>query len=201
MAKQKLHPRIGQIFNRLTIVKLEGSNATCLCVCGAQTTIPIYRLYSGNTKSCGCLKRNVLGDHRRLHGRANSRLKGYTDRTYGIWQAMKDRCSNSNRKDWHRYGGRGISVCPEWQESFSCFIADMGNAPEHMTIDRIDVNRNYTKDNCRWASLAEQAKNQRKCIRYTLEGRTQNVSEWAKEWGVWWAQAKRRLDATGAIKV
>jgi hypothetical protein len=113
---------------------------------------------------------------------------------------MKDRCNNPNRRDFHRYGGRGIYVCKEWNASFEAFVNDMGNAPKAMTIDRIDVNKGYEKSNCRWATLAEQAENQRKCIKYTVNGVTKTVSGWAREWGLWWAQAKRKLDETGGVR-
>jgi len=194
MAKQKIFLSVGQKFGKLTVTHPASGFSTCLCECGASSTVKNCRLISGNTTSCGCTKRNVLGDSRRRHGRSNSRLTGYKDRTYGIWQAMKDRCTNSNRKDWHNYGGRGILVCDEWKDSFEAFVQDMGNAPEGKTIDRIDVNGSYTKENCRWITLAEQSANQRKSIRYTIDGVTKTVNGWAKEWDIWWMQAKRKLE-------
>jgi hypothetical protein len=200
MAKQKLFTAVGQVFGNLTVVELAGIYSICRCVCGNSTRVQNHRLFSGNTKSCGCMKKSVLGESRRIHGRSNSRIVGYADRTYGIWQAMKDRCNNPNRRDFHRYGGRGIYVCKEWNASFEAFVNDMGNAPKAMTIDRIDVNKGYEKSNCRWATLAEQAENQRKCIKYTVNGVTKTVSGWAREWGLWWAQAKRKLDETGGVR-
>ena len=132
---------------------------------------------------------------RKTHGRSNSRLVGYKDRTYGIWQAMKDRCHNPNNGRWHQYGGRGITVCDEWRESFETFVADMGNAPDKCSIDRIDVNKGYIKDNCKWSTALEQMRNRRNSVCYRIENEVRTVNDWAKHWGLWWNQAKRRLDS------
>ncbi len=200
MNKQAIFLEKGQRFGLLVVDNPNRRFSLCKCDCGASSVVKNSHLVSGNTKSCGCRKRAVLGESRKTHGRSNGRLRGYKDRTYGIWQAMKDRCSNPNRRDWKNYGGRGIFVSDEWKHSFEAFIADMGNAPEGQTIDRINVNGPYSKENCRWISMAEQAANQRKSVKYKVGEVTKAVNAWAKEWGVVWATAKRRLESIGKLE-
>ena len=158
----------GQRFGHLTVVRRHGPKSLwyCVCDCGNNTVVRTCRLLSGNNKSCGCRKRAVLGEAMRTHGLANSRITGYTSRAYGVWQAMKDRCSNPHRIDYHRYGGRGITVCSEWAASFETFLKDMGEPPIGLTLERENNNVGYCKANCKWATRKEQALN-RECMRKT----------------------------------
>ena len=155
--------QVGKKYNWLTVTKkIEGTNRwECKCDCGNTCEVKGYCLYSGNNKSCGCRKRSVLGENTKTHGLSNSRLTGYANRTYGIWQAMRGRCMNPNNSRWASYGGRGISICDRWND-YTKFLADMGEVPENLTLERINVNGNYEPANCKWATWQEQAKNKRK---------------------------------------
>lgn len=167
----------------------------CACDCGATVTLRTNKLLSGNNKSCGCLKRSVLGTATRTHGRSNSRVSGYKDRTYGIWQAMRDRCSNPNRHDWHRYGGAGVTVAPQWA-AFEQFVADMGDAPIGRTLDRIDSAKGYEPGNCRWATPKEQSLNSAKAHVFVVEGVADSISGWARRWNTTRWHAAKRLRGT-----
>ena len=121
----------------------------------------IDNLRSGHTRSCGCLLKiqgSINGKATRKHGHYRN---GRPSRTYTSWQAMKDRCFNTNHVNYHLYGGRGITVCKRWVKSFKNFLKDMGKRPPLKTLDRKNTNRNYTPSNCRWATLRVQAINRR----------------------------------------
>lgn len=126
----------------------------CRCDCGTACTISMDNLSSGDTTSCGCLQRELLGDRRRIHGRRHTT-------EYTIWANMKKRCTNPNDTHYDDYGGRGISVCARWMKSFAHFYEDMGPRPRNKSLDRRDNNGHYSKENCRWATAHEQRVNSR----------------------------------------
>lgn len=105
-------------------------------------------------------------------------------RMYQSYQDMKSRCGNANCKNYPNYGGRGIKVCDRWIASYEAFVADMGDMPDGMTLDRINVDGDYTPGNCRWADRAEQRRNQRDCIHLTHDGKTMTAEEWSREIGL-----------------
>lgn len=179
---------VGKRFGLLTVLELSEPlrglrSWRCRCKCGKHSVVPTGALNSGNTKSCGCLQRSVLGNSVRTHGMSNSRITGYVNRTYGIWQAMRDRCSNPNRKDYHRYGGRGITVCKRWAK-FENFLSDMGECPLGLTLDRKDNNKGYSPNNCQWATRREQGRNTIRNKLININGATQCLLEWLVEYQV-----------------
>ena len=113
---------------------------------------------------------------------------------YYSWQAMRTRCNNPTRSCYKYYGGRGVSVCPEWA-SFETFLADMGDRPAGTTLDRIDTNGNYCKDNCRWVSKTEQRLNQDRVAKYEYRGETLSMSQLSKKYSVSFWLIRRRLES------
>jgi len=137
----------------------------CLCDCGNETIVLATNLRSGNTKSCGCIlsKYRKNNQANRKHGHAPE-VNGKAKRspTYYSWEAMKKRCLYPKHIAYDRYAGRGITICDRWLESFENFLADMGERPKELTLDRIDNDGNYEPGNCRWATRSQQVLNQRK---------------------------------------
>jgi hypothetical protein len=176
---------VGREFGYLTVVRYAGCDKTkrsiweCRCKCGNTLDVHASNLKTGHTQSCGCFRVETAGDHCRKHGRAHA-----GDRAYQAWCSMRNRCNNPNGQDYPDYGGRGITICDRWQESFNNFLADMGQPPDGMSLDRFpDVNGNYEPANCRWATPSQQGRNKRNNRRITFNGKTQTLVEWGEETG------------------
>lgn len=167
---QKRYDISGEKYGRLLVVRLfdkqnHKNRWECICDCGRTCYVTSSNLkrFNGNV-SCGCMKSEVLAkfaeENNLKHGHAKS-SKRLISKTYNSWVAMRKRCLNKKASNYYLYGGRGISVCERWIESFENFLEDMGERPISTTLDRKNVNGNYQKDNCRWATAKEQANNRR----------------------------------------
>lgn len=172
---------LGKKINRLTVIGVAPRwrwriRWQCQCECGNLSVVTSQNLLSGKAKSCGCYSNEATGNRFRKHGKRWSV-------EYQMWCNMIQRCTNPRDTEYHNYGGRGISVCESWHK-FENFYADMGDAPKGLTIDRKDTNGNYEKDNCRWATALEQARNTRRNRMITHNGRTQALSAWVEETGL-----------------
>lgn len=151
----------------------------CSCDCGNYAIVKSTDLLSGNTTSCGCLRKEKAKILNKTHGKA-----GENKRLYNIWIGMNDRCYNSQNKFYYDYGGRGISVCKEWKGENGLnnfFEWSMKNGyQDNLTIDRIDNDKGYSPDNCRWATRKVQQNNKRTNRIIEYKGETHTLSEWSE---------------------
>ena len=179
----KVKDLTGQKFNKLTVIKRvendKRGEATwlCKCECGNSVKVLGSSLRKGVTKSCGCYKREKFNNYR--HGLCHTRL-------YNIYKKIIQRVENPNCKEYKWYGGRGISICDEWKNDFMTFYnwAMQNGYADTLSIDRIDNDRGYCPENCRWVSSKEQQRNKRNNHRVTYNGETKCVSEWEEFFGL-----------------
>lgn len=185
---------------RLTAVSFSHLNKhnqamwNCVCDCGNKKIVNATKLSSGWTKSCGCL---AIEEHVKA-----GRKRGEAFRTHGAtgspeyisYRGMRDRCLNKNTIGFKNYGGRGITVCGRWLESFENFIADMGLMPSPgLSIERKNTNLGYFPGNCKWASRTEQNRNRRGNVMICVNGETRCVAEWAEAIGVTKSLIRNRI--------
>jgi hypothetical protein len=192
MATSHLIPP-GTIFGRLTVLSREANSWRrearwlCICTCGKQTIVPGRLLRSGNTRSCGCLHRK--------HGKSETP-------EFIAWLSLIARCYNPNDKGFRFYGGRGITVCDRWLESFLNFLADMGERPgPSYSIDRFpDNDGNYEPGNCRWATRQQQCRNRRSNRLLTCDGQTRTLAEWVEITGLSSSLIRQRIASGWTIE-
>lgn len=166
----------GERFGRLVVDSYDPSSQSwkCRCDCGNEVLVPSGNLRSTAKQSCGCIK----------EGWATSK-RDRRAAEYRIWYHMRLRCLDKEHPDFHRYGGRGITVCQQWVESFELFFKDMGARPSKAySLDRSDNNGPYSPENCRWATRSTQSRNTSRNRFLTLDGASKTVADWARELGV-----------------
>ena len=180
-------PMIGKRFGRLVVVAEGEKKATsrscrwvCRCDCG-NITPPIdgYKLRKGESQSCGCYKNDLLIERSYRHGLCNTRI-------HRIWVNMKTRCYNPNHRYFHRYGGRGITIFDEWLNSLTSFYdwAIANGYSDNLTIDRIDNNKGYSPENCRWTTARNQNNNRGCNVLIEINGETKTIAQLAEESGL-----------------
>ncbi len=178
----------GKTFGRWTAIQFVRGDAgesrwLCRCACGVERAVRTPSLTRGSGKSCGCLNSDVASARMRTHGQTVGEPGRRRTKTYQCWLNMRQRCQDPNSTDYHRYGGRGITVCDRWRDSFQNFLDDMGESPVGLTIERKDNNLGYSKKNCRWANRIDQANNRRPAphTRFIeFDGVTMPMEHWAK---------------------
>ena len=186
----------GMKFHKLTVISKTGSKShqtmwLCVCDCGNKTEVAKGNLISGHTKSCGCMKHQE--SKQRTHGKSKSRL-------YYIWRDMLNRCYNKSVSDYPNYGGRGIVICEEWKEDFQAFYdwsMTNGYNPDAKrgiyTLDRKDVDKDYSPSNCRWVNVKTQQNNRRNNVRIEYNGTIYTLAQLSEVTGVPYKTLHRRI--------
>lgn len=159
-------------FGKLETVAYVNGRWFCKCDCGNEVRVIAGNLRKGNSTSCGCKKR----ERSTRHGLSNSK-------EYRVWQEMIQRCENPNNQAYANYGGRGIAVCDRWKD-FAVFITDMGRRPKNYQIDRIDNDKGYSPDNCRWVPSRINLSNKRNNHKVEYQDQTLTVAEWSRVLGI-----------------
>lgn len=163
----RLYDMTGKTYNRLTVIerkpndKQGGAMWLCQCDCGNKLVVSGKNIRNNHTQSCGCLQREQASKAARIHGMTMTRI-------HNTWKQMRQRCLNPHHRRFEDWGGRGITVCQEWQESFEAFYDHVAQLPHFgekgYSLDRMDNDGNYEPGNVRWATKAEQANNRRKRV-------------------------------------
>jgi hypothetical protein len=185
----------GKVFGRLTVlskaesVRYEKQTAArwfVKCQCGNEKIVSATKLVSGSTKSCGCLKRELAAKSHTTH---DMRWHPF----YRIWAKMRGRCLCKTDAAYLDYGGRGITICEKWSD-FSLFVSDMGERPKGFTLERLDNDKGYSPDNCKWASRKEQARNRRSSRILEINGIEKCLAEWCEFYNLQYGTVLARIN-------
>ena len=187
---------IGDVFGKNTVIGVDHRDrrwhGLVRCEsCSAETWRPEIELLLGRASSCSCMKSENSKRLKTEHGMSHTK-------THNAWLHMQERCYRESNPSYPRYGGRGITVCDRWLESFVNFLEDMGEAPEGFSIDRIDNDGMYSPENCRWADPKTQANNTSVNTRIEFDGQSRTVAQWAEETGIGRTTIHYRLGANMA---
>lgn len=173
---------VGDRFNRWTVISRAenwrgvAAQWLCRCDCGTERIVLGASLRSGHSTSCGCAMKELAPTRRMTHGKSKTT-------TYKIWSGMHDRCRNPNSRWFHCYGGKGIRVCESWS-SFENFVADMGERPAGLSIERLDSSKDYSPANCVWATPKAQSRNTSRNRHVEFNGESKCVAQWAEDRGI-----------------
>jgi len=183
---------INTTFGRLAVASKaeKPRHWNCVCSCGKSACVRGDHLRSGATTSCGCAA-SELTVQRNI---ANAKHRLCNTGAYKSWQSMRTRCLNPNSDQYPDYGARGITICERWN-SFEAFHEDMGDRPMGTTIDRIDNDKGYEKDNCQWSTMTTQENNKRNNVIIAFNGRSMTAAEWSRETGIYYHTIKHRIGA------
>jgi len=194
----------GHKYGRLTVLEYQGKRETgghrwlCKCECGNTKITYGGSLRNGTTQSCGCYQKQRV---RETLGKHLATINGVPTKDYRIWVNMKSRCLIKSSSYYCDYGGRGITVCDRWKNSFSDFMEDMGPRPSSgHTLDRIDNNGNYEPSNCRWATRREQSNNTRRNRIVEYNGESLSIAEWARKLSLTYPTVYLRLKRGWSIE-
>lgn len=183
----------GKVFGRFTVVRYlrtdgKVSKWECVCECGSQKVVSGGNLRSGNSKSCGCLNREIsskmMAEKMRRHGMTDTP-------TWKSWKSMHDRCLLEKHKSYGYY--RNIPICPEWLNNFEAFYHDMGERPKGTSLDRVDNTLGYSPGNCVWSTAKDQARNKSNNVFISHKGQNKTLAEWAENLGIRHCTIWRRL--------
>lgn len=204
---QKIIDMVGMRFGKLVVTERSIENSKqgkplwkCKCDCGNTVIVPRKRLIEGSTKSCGCYRREFSSYQHKTHGMSKNGNKH--TRLYRIWVGIKDRCCNKNSKYWSKYGGKGITICKEWENDYMAFYNwSMNNGyAEDLTIDRIENASGYFPNNCRWVTYQVQENNRTNNVLFNINGEIVTLAQLARMENTTRALAERKHKADKILK-
>lgn len=197
--QKKYHFQSGLRFGRLTTVSVSDKRNKhgrypwlCICDCGSKMLVQPEHLFKKATVSCGCFQVQRTIERNKANTKHGHCVGPVMSPTHNTWASMKQRCLDVDSDNYPKYGGAGITICERWTV-FENFLADMGERPDGCTLDRIDNSKGYSRENCRWATPKEQARNRRNSLKLTIGRQTMTLVEWSEKVGIPYHKLKKRL--------